>query len=174
MNQSTSLGKAIALGIGSVFLSEILCLFIGFTCSALAVTVSAARYISILCTAGIHIGIMADFGVKMAKRDALDSRRDGKQLSSARTAVMSLATGIPALALWAVLLSLRLGGGFNFLPLYRFLNAPFFQLLTFICGAHTLHTLPFSTLCGFALMAIVPVITTFVSYSIAMSGEKTK
>lgn len=174
MNQTTSFGKAAALGIGSVLLSEILCLFISFTCAAFSVSFAVGRYISVLCTLGIHIGIMADFGVKMAKRDAVESRRDGKKLSALRTALLSMVTGIPALSLWILLLVLRLSNGFNFLPLYRFLNAPFFQLLTFACGEHTLATLPMSRLCVFAGMGIVPVITVFVSYTLAMRGESEK
>lgn len=174
MNQTTSLAKAAALGIGSVLLSEILCLFISFTCAAFSVSFAVGRYISILCTLSIHIGILADYGVKMAKRDALESRRDGKRLSVTRTAVLSLVTGIPALVLWLILLALRLSGGFNFLPLYRFLNAPFFQLLTFAVKDHTLATLPLSTLISFSLMSLVPVITVLISYNIVLRAESNK
>ena len=74
-NQKTSLSKAMLLGVGSMLLSEILCLFVAFSCAMLAVSVPAAKWFSLLCTTGIHLGLMADYAVKIAKRDRVEERR---------------------------------------------------------------------------------------------------
>ena len=65
-NQKTSLSKAMLLGVGSMLLSEIHCLFEAFSCAMLAVSVPAAKWFSLLCTTGVHLGLMAEYAVKIA------------------------------------------------------------------------------------------------------------
>ena len=55
-NQKTSLSKAMLLGVGSMLLSEILCLFVAFSCAMLAVSVPAAKWFSLLAPLGFIWG----------------------------------------------------------------------------------------------------------------------
>lgn len=108
-NQKTSLSKAMLLGVGSMLLSEILCLFVAFSCAMLAVSVPAAKWFSLLCTTGIHLGLMADYAVKIAKRDRVEERRFQQPHRQSRPFWMALASISPLLLLWVLLLLCRIG-----------------------------------------------------------------
>lgn len=165
MRQKISLPKAMLLGVGTMLLSEVLCLFIAVSCAAVAVGFPAMNCLSILCTAGIHIGVLADYANKMAKRD-----QDASGMK--RPLLLGLACAVPVLALWGLLVLCKECGWGNFLPAYRFLNAPFFQLLTMLCGETKLSELAPGLLWGFLAMTLVPLVTVPAVYCLTRRGEK--
>ena len=172
-NQKTSLSKAMLLGIGSMLLSEILCLFVAFSCAMLAVSVPAAKWFSLLCTTGIHLGLMADYAVKIAKRDRVEERRFQQPHRQSRPFWMALASISPLLLLWVLLLLCRIGSWGDFLPAYRLLNAHYFQLLNLLTGSGTLADVSLWRLCVIPLCFLVTFLCIVAAYWVGYSGKST-
>ena len=172
-NQKTSLSKTMLLGIGSMLLSEILCLFVVFSCAMLAVSVPAAKWFSLLCTTGIHLGLMADYAVKIAKRDRVEERRFQQPHQQSRPFWMALASISPLLLLWVLLLLCRIGSRGDFLPAYRLLNAHYFQLLNLLTGSGTLADVSLGRLCVIPLCFLVTFLCIVAAYWAGYSGKST-
>ncbi|MCI5817164.1 hypothetical protein [Ruminococcus sp.] len=170
-NQKTSLSKAMLLGVGSLLLSEILCLFVAFSCAMLAVSLPAAKWFSILCTTGIHLGLMADYAVKIARRDRVEERRFQLPHRQSRPFWMGLASVAPLILLWGLLMLCRLCSLGDFLPAYRLLNAHYFQLLNLLTGSGTLGDVSMGRLLLIPVFFLVTFLCIVGAYWAGYSGK---
>lgn len=156
--------------LGFVLLSEVLCLFIDLT---LAFSPSVVmRIVTIVCTMGILVGLMAQAGHSIGTADRKLLKQDENVVKPAKPLLLGMTAAMPFLILWIILLLAKLGsidGGFY--RVYKLLCAPFLQVCNLICDDVTAQSIPVWGMVVLALCSLVPYLAVVISYRMTLRGE---
>lgn len=116
-------GKHLAVCIGWLLISEILCLILAFSFAILRA--EWIRWLSLICGAAAHILLMFSAAGKCAHEDIAAYRADKARVSAAKPVLLGIGTAIPLWILWAMLKIMQdSSAALNF---FLLLNAPYIQ-----------------------------------------------
>lgn len=152
-------------GIGMYFMTEILCLFLALTLSA--VGGNLFRLISCVCTLGILICLYVNFGCRRAQED----QHQKKEHIYSRGLGLSAAAMMPY-GIYGILLCLSKATIINaeFYRWYKLLNAPFLQLCNLFSREITSASLTWAETLFLALCNLLPFLVVWVTYVLVRKG----
>lgn len=157
--------KYLLYGIGYYLFTEILCLFLALTLSAMGGTL--LRIISMICTMGVQICLYVNFGVTQGKKIRL--RHESYGIFS--QFFMSLCAAFPYIILGIVLL-LAHGGQVadGFYRWYKLLNAPQLQLCNIFCDDISASALTLGQTLMLSLLTLIPLGVTWIASVFSYKG----
>ncbi len=158
-------GKTFAKAIGNYFFTEVLCLFLALTLSAIGGTL--LRIISMICTLGILLCIYINFAVNAANRDRLQKREAGLF----RRIFLSTSVSLPYVLFGICLILAKLSVlPATFYRWYKLLDAPFLQLCNLFCADITIEAVSWGKVIVLAVLNLLPFLTVWVTYTLTRMG----
>lgn len=148
-----------------VIAADVFSLFIGLTLAGSSMPL--VKGISVVCTVGILVVIMADFAVKTA-RDDIKNRRDvsdGKKIVSAFG--MGLSASAPAFLSWIILYISVSCKEFNFYRWHKIINGYFLQIYNFINADANSSALSMNEVWVMFPLAFIPAAVFITAYILA-------
>jgi hypothetical protein len=164
----TLLGRSLR-GIGYLFVSQILTLFINLSVTAMLNSFILLLIIACICTLGITLGLVFNWSYNCAKTDEALNRQ-GKPYDPLMPLKMSIIIGIIPLILYILLIISKAGVIENFLPLYSILanwQLPFRAVFTSSIDIADISVLG---MFGFGFLTLLIPATSFVTYIIIKRG----
>lgn len=156
--------------LGYLLFAEILCLFLNLT---LAFSASAVmRIVTVVCTVGILIGLMAQAGYSIGTSDKKLRKANEHAVKPSKPLFLGVAAAMPFQLCWMLLLLARLGGiDGGFYRIYKLLCAPFLQVCNLICSDVDAAAIPVWGMVVLALTSLVPYAAVVISYRMTLHGK---